>query len=55
MHNAEERSKKEPARLETNHYENARQATMEGGYEPELYSNLPVSAELKELFKSIQR
>lgn len=29
--------------------------TVEGGYEPSQYANLPVSADLKELFKSIQR
>jgi len=32
-----------------------RQATLEGGYEPAQYANLPVSGELKELFKTIQR
>jgi hypothetical protein len=45
---------KEPPRQNTN-YDNPRQPTLEGGYDPAQYATLPISADLKELFKSIQR
>ena len=34
---------------------NDNKVMMEGAYEPGQYANLPVGADLKELFKSIQR
>lgn len=46
---------KQPTRQNANAYENTREVAVEGAYEPAQYANLPVSAELKELFKSIQR
>jgi len=51
-HSEEQR---EPIRQNINNNEGMRQATLEGGYEPAQYANLPVSGELKELFKTIQR
>ena len=36
-------------------YEQNKQIAVEGGYQPSDYANLPVSMEVKELFKSIQR
>lgn len=38
-----------------NSYEQNKQINVEGGYQPSEYANLPVSMEVKELFKSIQR
>ena len=36
-------------------YDQNKQISVEGGYQPSDYANLPVSMEVKELFKSIQR
>jgi hypothetical protein len=38
---------KEPTKKNQNNYDNQRQPTVEGAYEPSQYMNLPVSAELK--------
>lgn len=46
----------EPVRQNNaNNFDSSKQVTLQGGYEPAQYANLPVSAEIKELFKTIQR
>jgi hypothetical protein len=46
----------EPVRQNNkNNFDSSKQVTLQGGYEPAQYANLAVSAELKDLFKIIQR
>ena len=41
--------------IKEGNYDQNKQISVEGGYQPSDYANLPVSMEVKELFKSIQR
>ena len=43
------------SRLGAGNYDDNKVMTIEGGYKASDYMNLPVSADVKELFKSIQR